>query len=385
MTRRVNITQSIIFYYFLESLIYNAPTNHEVKTYFKGKNMKKIILPGLLSILSATAMANGPMSQMEGYEATNISSDELSVSEIWDSMRTDVKGKDCYRRAQVWAYEMYKQYDIKSKKIFIHYTNKFNRELDELGRKGGMSFFEQKFFDVDGVSRRNRNMVRSNITWDYHVAPMITVDGEDVVLDRYLDLAYDAQYPYTEDEAWTMKARPASVEEWVEALTVRGELLWQVRKAELLDEIKEYTKKAKKYAKRGKAKTAKKYYDKADRRRATMDKLGMDQDSIDIKCEKVESIAEVDAAQSDAWCFYSEAPMYYYNEIDLRNLAYGNLGFNYAMPVDPKYATEENFEAGRQYVQTKFNKSELEDAIKELKGTNSTHDANLRTSRRSGR
>lgn len=71
------------------------------------------------------------------------------------------------------------------------------------------------------------------------MAPMIKVNNKNVVLDRYLPLAYDADFPYTENEAWNLTERAASPEEWVEALTIRGELLWQARKAELEEEMAE--------------------------------------------------------------------------------------------------------------------------------------------------
>jgi hypothetical protein len=328
--------------------------------------MKKLILPTIAGLMTMSAFANGPMSPMEGYDVTQVSSNDVTTQDLWESLRTDLKNKDCYRRAQLWSHSMYRNHDINSKKIFIHYTNKFNRELDGMG---GLGWFAKKFFDEDGVSSRNENLVQSNITWDYHVAPVVNIDGEDVVLDRTLALAYDAKFPHTDDEAWTLTKRPSTPEEWVEALTVRGELLWKVRKQLILNQIEEYKGKIRKFKKRGKSKTVKKYEAKIDASKAKMVELEMDnQDSIDIKCQKVNSIVEADAAQKTAWCFYSEAPMYYYNEIDLRYLSYGNINPSFSAPVPVEYHTEENFEAGRaNYVQTQFNKRELEDAQGEIK------------------
>jgi hypothetical protein len=328
--------------------------------------MKKLIIPTLTGLITMSALANGPMSPMEGYEITQISSNDISTSELWNSLRTDLKNEDCYKRAQLWTHSMDQNYNVKSKKIFMHYTNKFNRELDGMG---GLGWFAKKFFNEDGVSSRNEGLVQGNITWDYHVAPVVNIDGEDVVLDRTLALAYDAKFPHTDNEAWTLTKRPSTPEEWVESLTVRGEILWKVRKQLMLNQIKELEGKVKKFQKRGKSKTAKKYQAKVAAHKLKMTELEMDnQDSIDIQCQKVDSIVEADAAQLTAWCFYSEAPMYYYSQHDLRYLAYGNIKPNYRSPVPVEYHTEENFQAGRDnYVQTRFSDHELEDAQGEIK------------------
>lgn len=324
--------------------------------------MKKQLV-ALTCLVSSLSLFSAPNDPMENYTPSNVA--EYEVSRLWRSMRTDVKGDDCYRRAQLWTYEMYKDHSVKSSKIFIHYTDKFNRELDNMGRKRGLNWFSKKTFSVDGVSKRNIKMVRSNITWDYHVAPLLNVNGKEMVMDRYLDLPYDAKYPYSEHQAWRLSARPASAQEWVEALTVRGELLWKVRRQELINDMKEL---------KGKIRNTSSSWEKSDYQSELRDmqksfkRLGMDKArSIDIKCKRITSMVELDAAQSSEWCFYSVAPMYYYNEIDLRYLAYGNTGLRYNMAVSPRYATEANFRDGRRYIQTRFNQSELEDAKKELK------------------
>jgi len=338
--------------------------------------MKKKFIALMALSLSTIAFAE-PTIPMENYTPTDHS--EYEMNRFWKSMRTDLKGDACYRRAQLWSYELYRNYHVKSSKIFIHYTQKFNRELDEMGRKGGMGWLEKKFFDVDGASKRSIRMIRSNITWDYHVAPLVMVDGQEMVLDRYLDLAYDAKYPYTENEAWKLYARPATPEEWVEALTVRGELLWEVRKIELENEKKDLTSKVAQYKRAVSESTrssqVRKMQAKLDKYSAElrdvkqkMDYLEMtNNDHLDMKCERVDSIAEVDKRHESAWCFYTVAPMYYYNELDLRTLAYGQTGYNYAMPAPMSLQTEANYQAGSRFTQTRFNENELKDAQKEIK------------------
>ncbi len=312
--------------------------------------MKKIILPVLLTMAAQTTIA-GPTNQMEGYTPTNIASYE--VQDLWEEMETALKGKDCYRRAQIWTYDFYQNHGIKSKKIFMHYTDKWNRELDNMG-KDHMSWLFRKFWSADGVSKRIISMVKNNITWDYHVAPMLVVDGKNQVFDKQLHLPYAAASnpaTYSEASAFSLSRQVATPEEWVEALTVRGELLWQARKADMKEKLQEAIEDEE--------------YEEAVELRRKMKQLGMDKERIDIKCKKVDSIAEVDQNHETAWCFWSEAPMYYYNEIDLRNLAYGMTGYRYTWAPPLSVHTEENYQAGRAFIQTRFNPEEIEDAQKE--------------------
>ena len=325
--------------------------------------MKSLILSAI-AVLSITtslnALATGPVSQMGSYEPTNVRSS--LVNQIWNQMDTEMDGDDCYRRAQIWTTELYDSHRIKSKKIFLHYTDKGSKELDGVG---GQSLVHKKKFRARGLSRKMMKLVRNNITWDYHVAPMIVVEGKDLVLDRYLPLPYDVKPgTYTERDTSKKKVRPSTISEWVEGLTTRGEILWIARKAKLKEEIKKASKALRKASSREDIQKAK---NKLASKRATWKALKMDQSSIDIKCEKIDSIAELDKNHKSAWCFWSEAPMYYYNERDLRTLAYGKTGYDYDKAPPASVHTEQNYLNGRNYVQTYFNPEETEDAQSERK------------------
>lgn len=284
-----------------------------------------------------------PADPMENYTPSTVSYNRMMT--MWNNMNDKMDGDDCYRRAHIWAYDMYDFYGVKSMKIFIHYTNKFNRELDKMA--------DMYRRDLKGkIDYRTYNMLKYNKTWDYHVAPLVQLDnGEYRVLDKELIMAYDAGFPYTQDEAWKLIKRPATIDEWLDGLTIRGELLWQARKERLKIDISKAS---------------------GNRRAALLAKyreLGMDKyDQVDIKCERAQSIAEVDLNHSNNYCYYTIAPMYYYNEIDLRSLAFGYTNQNYAMPVNSSVYTEQNFENGRtNYVVEDWNYSELKDAAKEIK------------------
>lgn len=341
--------------------------------------MKRHILT-LCSLLTVSTTYAGPIDPMKDFYPTEVKKDDVSY--IWNSMQTDLKGDDCYKRAHLWSYDLSKRFGIKTSKVFIHYSDKFNLELDQLGDDDNSGFFGRigrklgLKDDIEGLSPRIQSLIKSNVTWDYHLAPVLNVQGRKVVIDRYLELPYDAQFPYTEDEAWELSAKPVSVEEWVEALTVRGELLWQARKQKMLNKIEEHKKDYNKWAQKYSEKPKKKYRKKLNKYlkeinliKSKMSELDMDKfDEIDIKCKKVTTIAEVDANQEKEWCFYSEAPMYYFHEIDLRLLAYGNkTGFKYQMAVPVSAQTESNFREGRKYIKKRFDKKQLELSQSEIK------------------
>ncbi len=64
----------------------------------------------------------------------------------------------CFNRAHVWAYELWKKYGVKSQKIFVFYSRKYIR--------------------------------RHNFGWWFHVAPLLRVDGWDETEDLVIDPRY---------------------------------------------------------------------------------------------------------------------------------------------------------------------------------------------------
>lgn len=292
--------------------------------------MKKLLLPAAL--LFSTQLLAAPMSPMEGYTPTEHTKNELNY--FWSRMRTDTKGKDCYKRAHIWAYNMNRNYGVKSIKAFMHYTDKFNSELDAMG--GDMNWFQRK---ADPLLRHNKG-------WDYHVAPAIKVNGKTVVMDKQLN----------------RNSGPRSLESWVEFLTERGERLLKKRQELLLDKLNDYRSKAYNSSWEG---TRAKYAVKANEVKAKMDSLGITENPhqvFDIKCKKVTHMMEVDANQKTEWCLYSEAPMHYWNQVDLRMLNFGPYtSYDYGRPVtDASAYTEENFEAGRTRATYQFGEKALE-------------------------
>lgn len=323
--------------------------------------MKLISLATICALSMASALAQDYNDPMEGYTPTDISSSE--AQSVWNSLRTDLKNKDCYKRAHLWAHGMYTQKGIYSRKIFIHYTDKFNRELDNMGREGGLGWLARKRLKIDGVDDRIIRLIRGNITWDYHVAPLLSVDGKDMVMDKTLRL------PYGEGNTYKLSTKIATPEEWLDALANRGELFYKARRQELYNDFNEAKRKYNKALERGRTNRIQKFASRMREAMSKIKKLGMDKNpTIDIKCKKITSMVELDKGHDKEWCYYSIAPMYYWNEIDLRRLAYGRIpGVKYDRAVEPQHHTPANYVNGRQFFQTEFDEQHLEYSQSEIK------------------
>ncbi len=89
---------------------------------------------------------------MLDYTPTDLSSYE-EANNVFQSLEEDHKNRSqCYNRAYIWSKRMDDRFGIKSMKIFIFYTKRYREE----------------------VSKK----------WWYHVAPMVSVAGEFMVMDR---------------------------------------------------------------------------------------------------------------------------------------------------------------------------------------------------------
>lgn len=289
-------------------------------------------------LLFSAAALSAPISPIEGYQTTNHDSYELDA--FWRTvsrMNSGMKGKDCFKRAMLWSYKLNRRYGVDSKKIFIHYTDKFNRELDDQGRTGIAARFGRWFSSNDG--------------WDFHVAPAVTVNGKDYVLDP------------------RFRKSPESVEDWVEHFTERGERLLKKRHYDLLDDIRKYSRKSREKSNYT-ASQIDDFREKARDARSTLRYLGLTMDpnqKVDIRCKKVTHIMEFDANQETEWCYYQEASQYYFGPLELRYLNYGNIPWDKRLPVtDMSYHDERYFQDGRNYVVQDWDYGKLEMSLDEF-------------------
>lgn len=90
--------------------------------------------------------------QLRQFAPTDLQSVE-AATEIFNGMLNDGdrRRSQCFKRAHIWAFDMWSKLNISSQKIFIFYTQRYI-QLEE--------------FD-----------------WWFHVAPMVVVQGEEYVLD----------------------------------------------------------------------------------------------------------------------------------------------------------------------------------------------------------
>lgn len=94
----------------------------------------------------------GLLNPLTGYTPSNVSSVE-EAQKVFSSLNGKTKMfSQCFNRAHIWAKQMYDNFGISSEKILIYYTSKYRREVN--GR------------------------------WWFHIAPMVSVNGERYVMDR---------------------------------------------------------------------------------------------------------------------------------------------------------------------------------------------------------
>jgi extradiol dioxygenase family protein len=305
--------------------------------------MKKVMTA--VAFLGSLAAFAAPISPMDNYTTSDHTEAELKI--FWNKVRSlenQFKGKDCFKRANIWSYTLNKNYKVYSKKVFMHYTDKFNYEIDDMGRTG--------------VNARLGRVFSSNKGWDFHVAPAVTINGVDYVLDPHLRKA------------------PEKTEDWVEFLTERGEHRLKIRHRELLDDLA----KARKRLARSLSEKSGTYVEIAENRAKVKEieeklkYLGLTENpnqKIDIKCKKITHIMEYDGNQFTEWCYYQETSMYYYGPLQLRLLNYGDIPRDLRLPVtDSNYYTDTYFAEGRNYVYRDFDLGQLEESLSEFKPAN---------------
>ncbi len=91
------------------------------------------------------------------YEPTVIEGLETAV-QYFKTMKGAKSKSECFNRAHVWSYELWMKHQVKSQKIFIFFSKKYIRDND----------FE----------------------WWFHVAPMVVVNENSVLVERVLDRTF---------------------------------------------------------------------------------------------------------------------------------------------------------------------------------------------------
>lgn len=322
-----------------------------------------------ISLLSTFA-AYAQVSPTANHESTILTSSE--GERVWKTMRTDFEsGSECFNRAQSWTYDVNKKYGFEAKKILIHYSYKYNKEL--------------------------------SAKWGFHIAPMYNIEGQDIVFDKGFQPWLHA--PVT-PKMWEQKFLIAGTEKLVEKriklrnkiekleeaivdLDKSSEFYWDELKSKQ-SKLKEYKAELKDFGitdadlkKQRPKKIAqienlieyfKNEMTKVSRSSATFRSLKYQYDyqkelltnvkkdldyAAHIECQKIDSIEELDYNKTGAWCFIQEISQYYWGVPQLRLLNYGE---GYGMTTLPQSSAELNSarRAGEKYVHNnEFNMNDV--------------------------
>lgn len=120
----------------------------------------------------------GELHPMTGYTPSNVSSYDEAAR-----MFKYLKGRtkwftQCFNRAHIWAKQMYDRDRVYSMKIFIFYTKKFRRTIDD--------------------------------KWWFHVAPMLDVNGDYYVMDQEFTKAPKLEHEW--EHIFTRKMEEKGIE-----------------------------------------------------------------------------------------------------------------------------------------------------------------------------
>lgn len=350
-----------------------------INPYFaKDPKMKMSLVSAL--ILSAFSALAQPIAPLD-YQASQHSKTE--IRKMYNSLYSEeLKGEDCFKRAYIWSYQLVQNFNARPIKVFFHYTDKFNFELDSQGVEGGLA----RMFNGG-----------SKIVWDFHVAPAVEDEQGNVIV--------------FDPKVFPGKG-PMTLTQWIDGLADRGEFFLKKRKDKLYDDLESVTNKLERKRKRLRKliereldtsfvrADIKELEKEEDEIKATMDRLGIisKRKTKKITCSEITNIEEFDQNQWGAWCFYQKTSMYYFATGELRVLNYGTLGNHqrgqlstqgeinalindkFRGPVNPDYNPElfengasiysqSNYDDGANYQATQFTDYYLELALSEVKSS----------------
>lgn len=321
--------------------------------------MKKIILStGLLLSLNGFTQ----VSPLEGQESTVLNNSE--AQEVWNNQKTNFEsGSECFNRAMAWTYDINKKYGYEAKKILIHYSLKYNKEL--------------------------------SAKWGFHIAPVYNVNGTDTVFDKGFQPWIHA--PLTK-KMWEEKFLIAGTDKLVEKRIKLKEKIKKLKEAindldrssefyysELKskqEKLKEYTDemidfkvtdadlKAQRPLKIAQVTKWIKYLSeelsKQNRSSQTYNNIKWQLDyqkdllhkvktnldyAAHIQCKKITNIEELDFNLTKEWCYIQEVNQYYWGVPQLRLLNYGVSSIS---DIPSKAGLPEARRNGEAYVQTDF-------------------------------
>lgn len=266
-------------------------------------------------LLSSVAIFAAPITPMDGYQYTDLK-DMNQAMRVWYSMKTKTqRSSECFNRALAWVYDMDKQFNIKSRKLILHYSAKYNQELDS--------------------------------GWGFHIAPLLSVQGEDYMFDREF-----------------MK-EPIKRDTWVEHFTTVGVQKLTKKRDKLVKKKRDLKRKLRRmYREMEEDKNVTWFWDTPSSVKEKIREIELELDylqvnetgPVTIKCKPISNIEELDYHLTDEWCYTQEVNMYYWGIPQLRLLNYGSTD------VPPRNQLTYAHERGRDFVMTDWNMEQVWDA-----------------------
>ena len=338
--------------------------------------MKKSLI--LIAAMNALAV-QAQVSPLEYANPTPISSAE--AVDVWNSMNTNYKrNSECFNRAMSWSYDIKKKFGFEGKRIYIHFSYLYNKELSS--------------------------------GWGYHTAPVYNVEGEDIVFDRgfgawvhapltpemwedkFVQTANDklvekrlklvAKISKTQQEIATL---PKSDAEYLRKLeSANGKLrdyhaelkLLKVTDEELKVQRPKKIERINRWLKFLRAEIPKFQNDRYVLNQLTWDlqyfenlekKIQTDLSyAALVSCEKITHIEELDYNKTGAWCFIQEANDFYWNVPQLRDLNYGP-GYSLTKVPLTSELPQKRIE-GEKYIQTEYDMNQVWAARRQAFGNN---------------
>lgn len=235
-------------------------------------------LVALLVLVVSFGVSAAPVSPLHGYQHTDLK-DMNEVNRVFRSMKKNTEYfSQCFNRALTWVYDMDKDFGIKSRKVIIHYSQKFNKELDD--------------------------------KWGFHIAPLVSVNGEDIALDP------------------KFFKKPVKKLDWIKNFIGKGERKLEKKRQKLVKKLRKFRKRLRK-VRNGKfvfglLVTPRDIKRKIREIKNEMNYLEVSESKpADIQCKKITNIEELDYNLNGSWCYYQEVSMYYWGIPQLRLLNYG--------------------------------------------------------------
>ena len=305
------------------------------------------------------------ISPLKNFHASDIN--PSTAEDVWKAMKTEYHAKSqCYNRAHSWVVDMNTQFNVDAKKILIHYSALYNTEISS--------------------------------KWGFHIAPVVAVEGEDKVFDKgflpniFTPLTKEMWLEYFLDDGEhklvekriELKREENNLKAEIRESLISGNTNRSSRLNRELQEVKNDLKRFKirdrdleeqrpkkieklnrwitflkeELTKNHSTQTRQSIQRQLKSKQLTLSRMQRSLDyAVNIECQRIQHIEELDYNKSGAWCFVQEVAQYYWGIPQLRKLNYGakRNGRAYTVSRLPNESNlSERRRAGEQFVRNDY-------------------------------